>query len=74
VLALPDGHYKTFTGYAKGAIGEKQRGGSGFGYDPVFYPVGHDRTFAEMSASEKDALSHRGKAMEKLYEYLKKLL
>lgn len=73
-LALPDGHCRTFTGYAKGMIGEKTRGFNGFGYDPVFYPLGHDRTFAEMTDSEKDSLSHRGAAMKKLYTYLKKQL
>ena len=71
-LALPDGSYKTFTGYAKGQIAKKPKGFNGFGYDPVFYPAGHDRTFAEMSDTEKDALSHRGKALKRLYIYLKK--
>ncbi len=73
-FALPDGRYKTFTGYAGGEIAKKPRGFNGFGYDPVFYPSGHDKTFAEMSDSEKDALSHRGRALKKLYIYLKKLL
>lgn len=72
-LALPDGRYKTFTGYAKGEIGKKPKGFNGFGYDPVFYPAGYDRTFAEMSDSEKDRLSHRGKALRKLYVYLKNI-
>jgi XTP/dITP diphosphohydrolase len=72
-FALPDGSYKTFTGYAKGEIAKKPKGFNGFGYDPVFYPTGHDRTFAEMSDPEKDVLSHRGKALKKLYIYLKKL-
>jgi XTP/dITP diphosphohydrolase len=70
-LALPDGKYKTFTGQVKGIIGEKQKGKNGFGYDPVFYPLGYDRTFAEMADAEKDALSHRGRAMRKVYDYLK---
>jgi XTP/dITP diphosphohydrolase len=72
-LALPDGRSKTFTGYAKGEIGKKPKGFNGFGYDPVFYPAGYERTFAEMSDAEKDRLSHRGKALAKLYIYLKKL-
>ncbi len=71
-IALPDGKVKTFTGHAEGEIGEKSRGYNGFGYDPVFYPAGHHRTFAEMSDAEKDSLSHRGKALKKLYIYLKK--
>jgi XTP/dITP diphosphohydrolase len=72
-MALPDGRRKTFTGYAEGRIGGKPKGFNGFGYDPVFYPAGHDRTFAEMTDAEKDRLSHRGKALRKLYIYLKKL-
>ena len=73
-IALPDGHYRTFTGVAKGTIGHKPKGENGFGYDPVFYPEGWSMTFAQMSADEKDSLSHRGQAMKKLYIYLKKSL
>jgi XTP/dITP diphosphohydrolase len=73
-FALPDGHVKTFTGYANGTIGRRRKGANGFGYDPVFYPLGHDRTFAEMTDAEKDALSHRGKAMRRLYLFLKKIV
>lgn len=69
-LAFPDGRTRTFFGHAKGKIGYEPRGEKGFGYDPVFLPEGSDRTFAEMTASEKDALSHRGKAIEKLAEFL----
>ncbi len=74
VLALPDGRHKSFTGYAYGSIGKRPKGYNGFGYDPVFYPTGHDRTFAEMADEEKDALSHRGRAMAKLSRYLKSIL
>jgi len=74
VFALPDGKIRTFTGYVSGMIAEKPKGSNGFGYDPVFYPMGHDRTFAEMADFEKDALSHRGRAMKKLYTYLKLIL
>ena len=70
-FASPEGSCKTFTGYAKGKIGKKQKGFNGFGYDPVFFPEGHDRTFAEMTDHEKDQLSHRGRAMKKLYNFLK---
>jgi XTP/dITP diphosphohydrolase len=69
-LAYPDGRTQTFFGYAEGQIGREPHGKKGFGYDPVFYPQGYDRTFAEMTAEEKDALSHRGKALEKLAEFL----
>jgi XTP/dITP diphosphohydrolase len=70
-FAYPEGKCKTFTGYVKGIIGKKQKGFNGFGYDPVFYPEGRSKTFAEMSDQEKDRLSHRGRAMKKLYNYLK---
>jgi XTP/dITP diphosphohydrolase len=73
-FATPEGKHKTFTGYVRGIIGQKQKGFNGFGYDPVFYPEGHDRTFAEMTDLEKDRLSHRGRAMKKFYRYLKGLL
>jgi len=72
VMALvgPDGREKTFEGEVRGTIGLEPRGRSGFGYDPVFYPEGHDRTFAEMSPAEKDSMSHRGRALLRLREYL----
>lgn len=69
-LAFPDGTVKTFFGYAEGCIGREPKGATGFGYDPVFIPDGHKRTFAEMTGDEKDRLSHRGKALEKLAEFL----
>ncbi len=69
-LAFPDGAVRTFFGYTQGCIGHEPRGKTGFGYDPVFIPKGHKRTFAEMTAEEKDRLSHRGKALEKLAEFL----
>lgn len=69
-LAAPDGEVHTFWGFAEGSIGRVPKGGSGFGYDPLFYPAGHDRTFAEMLPAEKDALSHRRKALRKLSDYL----
>jgi XTP/dITP diphosphohydrolase len=68
-LAFPEGDVKTFFGYAKGRIGRKAQGKSGFGYDPVFFPESRNVTFAEMSGPEKDKLSHRGKALEKLAEF-----
>jgi len=69
-LAFPDGSIKTFFGYAKGRIGREPRGPEGFGYDPVFIPEGHKKTFAEMPGEEKDKLSHRGKALDRLAEFL----
>lgn len=69
-LAFPDGTVKTFFGYAEGRIGHEPKGETGFGYDPVFIPGGQKSTFAEMSGDEKDRLSHRGKALEKLATFL----
>lgn len=72
-LAFPDGLVKTFFGYAEGSIGRKPKGKTGFGYDPVFIPKGYKITFAEMSGDEKDRLSHRAKALEKLADSLQSL-
>jgi XTP/dITP diphosphohydrolase len=69
-LAFPNGSVTTFFGYAKGRIGLEPKGKTGFGYDPVFIPQGYEKTFAEMTGEEKDRLSHRGKAIEKLANFL----
>ncbi len=65
-LVWPDGHPEVFEGRVAGHLVWPPRGDKGFGYDPVFVPVGHDRTFGEMEPSEKHAISHRAKAFEKL--------
>ncbi len=70
-LAFPDGRVEIFTGQVEGKIGREQKGSYGFGYDPIFYPKGHNRTFAEMTANEKDSLSHRGEALREFQKYLK---
>ncbi len=62
-LATTDGRVKNFFGSVEGHIERQPRGNSGFGYDPVFVPKGENRTFAEMEAEQKDAMSHRGKAL-----------
>lgn len=67
-LAWPDGHTETVEGRVEGKIIWPPRGDGGFGYDPVFVPEGESRTFAEMSREEKKALSHRGRAFEKLVQ------
>ena len=59
-----------FEGVVEGRILDHECGTEGFGYDPLFVPDGYDRTFAEMSAEEKNAVSHRGRAVRKLSEYL----
>lgn len=71
-LAFPDYNVRTFFGYVEGKIGKEPKGAQGFGYDPVFYPEGQSRTFAEMTDDEKDTLSHRGKALREFLSYLKK--
>ena len=73
-LAWPDGATKTFEGQVDGDLVFPPRGTAGFGYDPIFQPHGHRRTFGEMSAGEKHgipangsrALSHRARAFQKL--------
>jgi XTP/dITP diphosphohydrolase len=69
-FAFPGGETSVFHGYAEGSIGRKPRGVRGFGYDPVFYPAGFKRTFAEMSDEDKDSLSHRGRALREFQRYL----
>ncbi len=59
-----------FEGEVRGTIAETPRGDKGFGYDPVFIPEGHTRTFAEMSAEEKNAISHRKNAVIKLLDFV----
>lgn len=66
-----DGEEKQFEGIVEGEILRQKRGGSGFGYDPIFQPAGYNQTFAEMSLNEKNKISHRGRAVEKLVHYLK---
>ncbi len=60
----------TFEGVCRGTILKERRGDKGFGYDPVFRPVGYDETFAELDADTKNKISHRGKAIEKLKHFL----
>ena len=61
----------TFEGIVNGRICEKKSGIKGFGYDPIFQPNGYDITFAEMNSKEKNKISHRGRAIQKLIVYLK---
>jgi XTP/dITP diphosphohydrolase len=65
-LALPSGESRVVTGTVEGVLIRARRGTGGFGYDPVFLPHGHDRTTAEMSDAEKNAISHRGRAFRAL--------
>ncbi len=65
-LAAPDGGEWTAEGMLEGTITDQPRGTNGFGYDPILQPLGETRTTAEMSAEEKDAISHRGRAFRKI--------
>ena len=71
VIALVmDGREHLFEGVVTGRIATEGHGTGGFGYDPVFVPDGYDRSFAELSADEKNAISHRGQAVRRLVEFL----
>ena len=70
VALIIDGQVKTFEGVLEGEIARSRSGNEGFGYDPVFIPQGYNCTLAEISLDEKNAISHRGKAMRALAEYL----
>jgi XTP/dITP diphosphohydrolase len=61
---------KVFEGICKGEIIKEKQGDSGFGYDPIFQPLGFNQTFAEMDLALKNKISHRGKAIKKLIEYI----
>ena len=75
VIALIEGEErKEFEGIVEGHIATERHGDGGFGYDAVFVPIGESRTFAQMDADEKNAISHRGRAVKKLIEYLKTTL
>jgi XTP/dITP diphosphohydrolase len=69
-LASPEGRIRYFEGSVEGIIGTEPEGEGGFGYDPVFFPESHIRTFAHMPPEEKDALSHRARALKKLKNFL----
>ncbi len=68
-LVLPDKE-ELFLGICKGHITQEKSGDQGFGYDPIFQPDGFSKTFAQMSLEEKSVISHRGKAIRLLIDYL----
>ncbi len=73
VIALNlNGESYCFEGVCDGQITEVQRGDGGFGYDPIFMPDGYGQTFAEMGHEVKNAISHRGRATQKLIDFLVK--
>ncbi|WP_067973076.1 RdgB/HAM1 family non-canonical purine NTP pyrophosphatase [Nocardiopsis trehalosi] len=73
-VALPDGREDVVEGVMRGHLLRERRGANGFGYDPIFVPDGETRTTAEMTAAEKNAISHRGIAFRLLAERLRTLL
>jgi XTP/dITP diphosphohydrolase len=72
-LVTPDGAEHVVEGRMTGQVIRARRGDGGFGYDPIFVPDGETRTSAELTAAEKDAISHRGKAFRALAELLAEL-
>jgi XTP/dITP diphosphohydrolase len=72
--ATPTGREVVVEGRVEGVVIREPRGSNGFGYDPIFVPLGERRTTAEMSAEEKDAISHRGKAFRALAPRLRDLV
>ena len=73
-LVLPTGEECVVEARLEGVLTDVPRGRGGFGYDPVFLPQGHDRTTAEMTAADKNAISHRGNAFRALVPSIRELL
>lgn len=70
IALILEGREHLFEGEVKGEILRSRAGGNGFGYDPIFRPSGYDVTFAEMDLEEKNKISHRGKAVRQLANFL----
>lgn len=73
ICLIIDGKESLFAGEVEGVMTEDKRGGDGFGYDPIFLPDGFSESFAEMSLDQKNQISHRGRAVEKLVNRLAQL-
>lgn len=71
ISLIIDGKSLNFEGVVEGKITEEKRGSNGFGYDPIFQPNGYSSTFGEMSLKEKNKISHRSIAINKMVQYLK---
>ena len=71
ISLIIDGKSVNFEGVVEGKITEEKRGSNGFGYDPIFQPNGYASTFGEMSLKEKNKISHRSIAINKMVQYLK---
>ncbi len=72
ICLIEDGKPQYFEGRCEGVITTERYGRGGFGYDPVFMPKGYGESFAELSMEEKNRISHRGRATDKLIKYLLK--
>ncbi|MDW7690266.1 non-canonical purine NTP diphosphatase [Flammeovirgaceae bacterium SG7u.111] len=72
VTLVIDGEFTQFEGIVNGHITHERIGNGGFGYDPIFTPDGFEGTFAQMSTEEKNSVSHRGRAIRQLVNYLEK--
>ena len=70
ICLIEDGKEHFFEGIVNGSIIRERKGGTGFGYDPIFMPDGYSETFAEMGNDEKNKISHRARAVQELCEYL----
>ena len=73
VALILNGEEHLFDGKVEGHISEDKQGEEGFGYDPIFLPENNLRSFAQMSMSEKGAISHRGRAVRKLVDFLRSI-
>lgn len=71
VLARDGAEVANFSGSVEGRLVDALHGSGGFGYDPLFIPDGHDRTFAELGDATKNTLSHRGRVLQQVVEFLK---
>ena len=70
ICLIWDGEVYYFEGICEGKVIDEKRGEGGFGYDPIFIPDGYEQTFAELALSTKNMISHRGKAVKKMVEFL----
>lgn len=73
IALILEGKEYFFEGIIKGKISYERKGNDGFGYDPIFIPDGYEKSFAEMSIEEKNKISHRAMAVEKLLDFLSKI-
>jgi len=73
IALIINGEKHEFEGVVNGEIMDKSSGKEGFGYDPIFRPNGYAKTFSEMSMEDKNKISHRGLAVDKLIQFLKEL-